>query len=429
MSGVELLIKAGLYGAGLVEISTSVLVDRYNGCLERLGIEPTKLTRFHIDGVGWSPEVAKEKGDNLYLSHGIPNQMAVILTPDQRKRPIYFKFNSFERRMIDTFFERFEAEIADITSTNGIALSIDQGLTELSSLQDLLLIDHVTLRASTNGDLTEQAQHQKQLIERFMEGEAWFDPELRASIVQSAKAVGDLRSRQVEIPEMQFDDLRSFFSVALGGVFVIRTDPGIDDLLVVQEKEALGAGKRIPKNMLWISDPKLVDRLLDTGLLDINFEWFRENPKDLDYKMECLAVDALASTDDGIDFGKLTPILRKKMLVGIRNKMPSTYFELERLKKMLEQKAALPDREDLSRETLLTLIHPSGNLKPWYREVIWQIICRLTQYDPLRLYIADRNRFFAAYETWPASKQAWATNLIKRLYKPHRGGVPEEELS
>jgi hypothetical protein len=215
----------------------------------------------------------------------------------------------------------------------------------------------------------------------------------------------------------------------LGGVFVIRTDPGIDDLLVVQEKEALGAGKRIPKNMLWISDPKLVDRLLDTGLLDINFEWFRENPKDLDYKMECLAVDALASTDDGIDFGKLTPILRKKMLVGIRNKMPSTYFELERLKKMLEQKAALPDREDLSRETLLTLIHPSGNLKPWYREVIWQIICRLTQYDPLRLYIADRNRFFAAYETWPASKQAWATNLIKRLYKPHRGGVPEEELS
>ncbi|MBX4205353.1 MAG: hypothetical protein KW788_04195 [Candidatus Doudnabacteria bacterium] len=424
--GLDLLIKAGLYGAGLIEISTSVLVARYNRCLERLGIEPTKLTRFRIDGAGWSPEVAKEKGSNLYLSHGVPNQMVVILTPDQRRRPIYFKFNSFERRMIDTFFSRFEEQIADITSTNGIALAIDQGLTEVSSPQDLLLIDHVTLRASTDGSLTEQAQNQRQLVERFMnEKEAWFDPTLRASIIESAREVGDLRSRQVEIPEMQFDDLRSFYSVALGGVFVIRTEPGLDDLLIVQEKEALGTSKKVPKNMLWVFDPKLVDRLLESGLLDINFSWFRDNPKELDYKMECLAVDALASPDDGLDFGKLTAGQRKKMLLGIRNKMPSTYFELERLRRVLE-KGTLPDREDLSREMVLTLMHPSGNLKSWYREVIWRIICRLTQYDPLRLYVADRSRFFTTYESWPVSKQVWATDIITRLYKPHRGIVPKE---
>jgi len=424
---MQLLVHAGLHGAGLIEISTPVLVGRYNGCLERLGIEPTKLDRFRIDGVGWSPEVAEEKENASYLCHGVANQMAVILTPDQRRAPIYHPFSSFERRMVDAFFSMFEVEIADITATNGIALTIDQGLTELVSPQDILLIDHVDLHAATDGILGEQARHQAALVDRFMnKKEAWFDPTLRAEIARSAAEVGDLRSRAIEMKEMSFGDLRSFYSIAFGGVFVIRTEPGLEDLLVVQDKDLLPPRTRAVKNMFWVSDPKLVHHLFDLGILTVNFEWFRDNPKDLDYKMECLAIDALASSEEGLDFGKLTAAQRKKMLVGIRNKVPDTYFELERLKRRLAR-GTLPDWQDLSRDALLVLMHPSGALEPWYREVVWRLICNLTQHDPLRLYVADKNTFFTHYQSWPASKRVWAVHTVSRLYRSHRGKAPKSK--
>ena len=410
------LVEAGLYGAGLIEVSTPELVRRYNSCLEQLGIDGTKLERFRIDCVGWSPEVAKEKGSDLYLSHGIPNQLAVILTPDQRKKPIYFPFNSFERRMVDTFFSKFEAEIADITATNAISLEIDQGLSSFETPQDLLLIDHVTLRVSTDGNLMAAANEQKLLVEKFLEEkEAWFDRNLRQAIIQDGVEHGDLRERKIEIPDMLFDDLRSFYSEAFDGVFVIRTDPGIPDLLVFQNKELLG--KRPQKNVFWVQDPKLLDALVEFGILEINFPWFREHPGEINYKLECLAADALCSNDLTLNFSKLTPSQRRRMLLDIKKTMPSTYFELERVRKMLD-KGVYPEMGDLSRGVKLVLFHPSGNLPAWYRTVIWQLLCRITQHDPLRLYIGHKNRFFSLFETWPDSKQAWAVEVLTRLYVP-----------
>lgn len=422
---MERLIKAGLFGAGLIPITTPEMVSRYNSCLEQLGIEGTKLDRFQIDCVGWSPEIAMEKENKLYLSHGLPNQMAVILTPDQSRRPIYVPYNSFERRLVDHFFELFREEIADITTTNAVVLTIDQGLTDYQRIQDLLLIDHVIVRASTSGDLMDAARNQASLVNRFMhEKEAWFDPNLRADVIKSAKQYGDLRQRKLDIKEMVFDDLRSFYSEAFGGLFVIRTQTDMGDLLVVQDKELIAPQpRRGPKNIFWINDPRLVSRLFNEGLLHINFDWFREHIHELDYKLECLAIEALCCNNVEFDSGKVRASTLKKMLMEIRNKVPETYFVIERLKHMI-QRGVYPEIEDLSLDTQYILMHPSGHLPAWYREVVWQLICRLTQYDPLRLYVADKNRFFTYYQSWSESKKAWAGAIVSKRYKPH---VSKEE--
>jgi hypothetical protein len=417
---MERLTKAALYGAGLIEVSTPVMTQRYNRSLEQLGIEGTLLEKFHIDCVGWSPEVAQEKGSNLYLTHGLPNQLAVILTPDQWRRPIYFPLNSFERRMIDSFFQRFEAEIADITSTNAVVLAIDQGISEFTIPQDLLQVDSVVIRASADNNLMESALIQKNLVERFMnEKGAWLDTTLRTHMKESAETVGDLRSRRVVIPESVFSDLRSFYSEALGGVFVIRTEPGQDDILVVHNKELISGGRRAPKNVLWLYDPKLVERLyMYREILDINFDWYRQNLEVLDYKLECLAADVICSADPDINFRKLNKTQRKSKLLSIKSSMPQTYFQLERIRKMLER-GVHPSFDDLPTELQLILLHPHGNLPAWYKSVIWQLICRLTQHDPLCLYSADKNRFFEMYQTWPDSKKDWAVEIIARNYVPH----------
>ena len=60
------LKAANLYRGELIPISGK-LVTRYNQCLTKLGFTKTKLKTFSIDGIGWSPEIAEEKGEIHYL--------------------------------------------------------------------------------------------------------------------------------------------------------------------------------------------------------------------------------------------------------------------------------------------------------------------------------------------------------------------------
>ena len=71
-------------------LTVRLMRKRYNECLTDIGIEPTKLKKFHIDGWGWSPEVAKEKDDRFYLSHGIANPFAIIVSPEQKRLPALY---------------------------------------------------------------------------------------------------------------------------------------------------------------------------------------------------------------------------------------------------------------------------------------------------------------------------------------------------
>ena len=57
---MQKLRDANLYNSDLLRVSGSQ-VQRYNRCLEQLGIKPTTLKTFSIDGMGWSPEIAEKK--------------------------------------------------------------------------------------------------------------------------------------------------------------------------------------------------------------------------------------------------------------------------------------------------------------------------------------------------------------------------------
>ena len=141
------LIDNGLFGAGLILLKTPEMIARYNATLRSLGLEPTALKQFSIDGAGWSPEIAHEQGDNFYLSHGVANQLAIIATPDQENMPIHFPFTSYDRRLMQAYFASFRQEIADLTGSTFIFLDIDQEMVEFESPHDLLLIDNVVIRS------------------------------------------------------------------------------------------------------------------------------------------------------------------------------------------------------------------------------------------------------------------------------------------
>lgn len=181
------LIEAGLFGAGLVPVDTPQLVARYNACLMHLGIEPTSLGTFNIDGVGWSPEIASERNNNRYLCAGEANPMGAIITPLQRNKPIYFPFSSYERDMLYAYFGKFHNAVADITATTFIGLDIDQELTRYETPYDLTLVRYIVVR-SVAGGLFDAATRQRELLTKFEADDlGWFDGKLMEDIIQSGQ--------------------------------------------------------------------------------------------------------------------------------------------------------------------------------------------------------------------------------------------------
>ena len=111
---MQKLKDAKLYKGELVSLNTP-LVNRYNQCLKLIGIAPTALTQISVDGIGWSPEVAEEKGNLYYLNIGEANTNAIIISPEQHRKPVYFPFHSFDKDIMYGIFAAHKKAITDIT--------------------------------------------------------------------------------------------------------------------------------------------------------------------------------------------------------------------------------------------------------------------------------------------------------------------------
>jgi len=143
------LDKAGLRGANLFPVKTKKMIQRYNACLEHLGMEPTSLKSFSIDKVGWSPQIAKEKGDDHYLTHGPSNTVGIILSVEQANASLHYPHYSFEKFLMTRVFQELKVPLMDITTEVGVCLDIDSGFSRFTSPYDLLLAEHYQVKFST----------------------------------------------------------------------------------------------------------------------------------------------------------------------------------------------------------------------------------------------------------------------------------------
>jgi hypothetical protein len=413
---MERLIRDGLFGGGLVAVDTPELVGRYNACLQQLGIEPTGLERFRIDGLGWSPEIAREKANNHYLCAGIANPMGVILSPSQRGKPVYSPFNSYDRRMLDAWFARHHQSVADITATTYLGLDIDQEMTRYQSPRDLLLVRYVVLR-SIAGGLFDAAAEQRALIDRFMADDlAWFDPRLRTELVESARQWGDLRYRRLEISPLRFD-VWSFHTQAFGGVFVLRCLKSGGTLLVVEDPALLGGRPGPGFEEYAVGDPELVRRLREEDVVAIDWEWYRTHPEVFTDKKLSLLADVVCEEQPESSFATLKLAQKRQLGARLAERLPPVYHELERVARRVDA-GDFPAVNDLSRALRLALLRPHDRLDDAERDVVWLLLCRLQPSDVLRLYMSDKDRFFTQYRTWSACKREWAVEVVKTRYLP-----------
>ncbi len=413
---MDKLIKARLFGAGLVAVRTPEMVSRYNQCLVELGIKPTELTEFSVDGMGWSPEIAKEKNDNFYLSHGDINHLVIIVSLDQRYKPIYFPLNSYDRRLINAYFDTFIKQITDITSNVALGLDIDAEITSYDGPADLLSVDYVIVRTVAD-DLSRAAQDQKAIVDEFNSADlGWFDPAVRQGIINSANLHGDLRYRQLEISDWKFDNIDFFHTQAFGGVFVLRNLLDGRKILILEtpsDKKLRLKGV----DVLTFTDKELLPRLESEGLVDTTLDWYLEHPEILEEKRGCLIADVICTNLPDVNYIELNSAQKKGYLRDLKNQLPKVFSELEKLMMQLNRDEA-PEYESLSRDLRLLLLRPNHDLTVEQEEVIGRVIARLQPLSLLSVFTYDKRLFYERYSTWSESKKDWAIAEITRHYRP-----------
>lgn len=412
------LIQSGLFGGQLFHVGTKELVERYNECLDDIGLPRTGLNEFHIDGWGWSPEIADEQKNKEYLSHGSANPYSIIITPDQQRGSLYYPYHSFDWDIHHQVFDKYAKQIADITTDCGLWLSLDQDISAYRSPQDLLMIDVVKVQFKTTKNLITAAREQRELVRTYFDKPAaWADRELRQKISASGKEHGDLRFRNLEVLPFPYTDIRAFYTTAFDGLYVLRDTVVGKPVLVLQNNSSSVSGELQHAHIEFnLNDPSLISFLFSKGLVEHSYAHFKEMPELLDHQIDLLLANASLKLDKPVELIGLTDSKKKGLIHTLQTKglLGEDYFELEEVRRALQRNEQVKaEGEALIRDHL---IHPVKDQNVQVRIIIWQLIANIFGVNELVRYTFNKPDFYHRYKSWPEKYQDW---VVKELQDHH----------
>lgn len=404
------LKQANLYRSELIPVSGK-LVERYNKCLVKLGFTETKLKTFHIDGIGWSPEVAEEKEDNHYLNNGESNPHGIIISPLQKGKPVYLPFHTFDRDLMKYVFKVHGEKIKDITRDCAICLDFDQGIDVFYEPLDVLKYNKVSINFHLIDRLWYIQKEQLELVETFNKANNFIDEDLHQKLLDSANAYGDLRHRDLNLHELQYTT-DSFFTRSFGGVYVLRDF--IKPIVVFEDKTWYKESiKDTNYDVLiyHIEQPELMDKLRDHVIIEYDLEKVIETKRYERIKKFEMA-QYLKKPQHPIKDVLNDPILFKSYLnkldIKARKKVMSVERYLEKLETSNQYKIA-----DIVDVKLFEALHqPHSSLDVKHQDLIWKLLVNISEKDILYWYWYDKEAFYTSFKTWDDSLKEWAVETI-----------------
>ena len=407
---MEKLKAAGLYGGAIVTLSGS-LVQRYNDCLDMLGVAPTTLSRFTVDGMGWSPDIAQEKEDNYYLNIGEANPNAIIISPEQEGKPAYMPFHSFDANVMTAIFAAYRLQIRDITKDAAIVVHLDQAIDAYYEPFDLLRYTSITVTFNLLDDLDKKQQEQQTLINTFEVGNNFIDRNIHKQLLASAKAYGDLRQRKLQLPPLELP-IRSFYTKAFGGIFVLRdfkTNIIIFEQLKIFDKATENTAHDV--DLYHISHHELTAALVNQGIAQFDIKAAAKTPRYKRIKKHRLA-EHLGTTEHPLSEILDSRLLFKKYLNTLDTETQKQLMSVEiyNQRKIVERDLKMEDIVDL--EYTQALLEPNVALEEEHRELIWKLLSKIVPKDPLHLYWYDKEAFYNTYPSWKPDYQEWVISLI-----------------
>jgi len=407
---MQKLKDANLYRSELIPVS-GVLVERYNKCLKTLGFTETKLKSFYIDGVGWSPEVAEEKKDTQYLNHGDANPHGIIISPLQKGKPVYLPFHSFDREMMQHVFKTHGQKINNITRDSAICIDFDQDIDVFYDPLDVLKYDDVSITFRLIDNLEEKQKEQLKLVDKFKTDNNFIDEGIHQQLLDSSKAYGDLRDRDLSLHPLHFST-SSFFTRAFDGVYLLRDF--IKPIIVFESKEIYKEAIKdtIHDVLIYhISQPELIDKLKDHIIIECDLESVVNTPnydRIKKFELSQFLKDTQHPIKDILNDKVLFKSYLNKIDVKARKQVMGVELYLEKLERSNAYKI-----EDVVDHSLYFALHqPHSSLSAEHRDLIHKLLINISPKDVLFLYWYDKEQFYQSYKNWGDSFKDWAIERI-----------------
>ena len=408
---MQKLKAAGLYQSELIPVSGK-LVERYNDCLDTLGFKKTKLTSFSIDGIGWSPEIAEEKGDINYLNHGDANPHGIIISPLQKGKPVYIPYHTFDRNMMKFIFKTYGSKINDITRDSAICLDFDQDIDMYFAPLDVLKYDSISINFRLINDLEKKQQEQLELIEHFKSGNNFIDESIHEQLLKSSKTYGDLRHRDLHLAPLHFKT-DSFYTRAFGGVYVLRDF--ITPIVIFESEEThKEAIKDTMHDVLiyHISQPELMAKLRNHLIIDVDLENIVKTPR---YKRikGFMFYNELKEPEHSIDAILSNKTLFRRYLNTIDFHALKRVNGVEMYLERLERSNAFKIGDLVDNQLYFALHEPHSSLEVKHQDLIWKLLVNVSAKDVLFTYWYDKQEFYQQYQNWDDSFKDWVIDTIK----------------
>lgn len=406
------LKKARLYGSELVPVS-GILVSRYNQALAMIGFAPTALENFSIDGMGWSPEIAEEKKDIFYLSHGPANPFAIIVSPEQMGKPVYFPHHSFDRKLMAEIFRVNEEQIKALTQQNSICIDIDQAIDAYYNPIDLLEYKDVHTAFQVTGGLEQAKKEQEGLVKKFFKGDNYLDVDVHNQLLSSVRRHGDITDIDISLKPIKFS-VSNFYTKAFDGVFVIRTSRK-QTIMIAETKETAEALKKHKHvHSFHVYDEGLLKLLIDLNFLEFNpYKVSQNRVKRLSDSTFVRAVSSAKMEHDIIEILESRP-LYKRYVNSIGKENAEEHIGFSQIVREIETKSFNPN---IKKEYARALCQPHSKLKGGVKDLMWQLLGKVSQWDAFNLYKYDKEEFYKAYTDWKEPQKEWAVECILKHNK------------
>lgn len=400
---------------GMVHIQNPVIVERYNQCLEAIGKSKTSLREFHIDALGWSPEIAEEMGDEEYLSQTVANPYGIIVAVEQEEAPVLMPFHSFDKQLVKHIWETVGRNLASLVSRTGVFFEIDQRITRYRSPEDLRMIDFIEIEPNSVGNIMTGVREQRDLVSKLHEGDNWMNSELRDRIRQNGKEFGDLRFSPIVVPKITFTNVRSFYARAFGGVFIFRDLPKREDSLMILRDSKFYDSDR--KNVLCLEDHESVlTKMVKEGMYDFSLD---ESDIDrLRYLRRTLFAESVYSYDPNYNMVQSTSGSRQAFINCHIGLFPEYFFELEFVINALRSGNVIK-KSQVSDELKRILYKPSitSYENPSLYELLMFLLSELVLVSVQDLLNYNKQLFSKHFASWSEPRRMWALQQLKEHTK------------
>jgi hypothetical protein len=410
------LISSGLMFGGLVPVESPALIERYNRALKSLVKKETKLKDFHIDLSGFSPEIADELDDPLYLNPKGANRKFILLSTDQKDAPLLNQKFSTHRDILSRFIAANETALFALTARDAVAGELEDTVYDVTTPDKLFEMTRVTVIADTTGSHIAEAGKLKTLIDRFRsEEDGWYDDVLIAEMIETARKTGDVVRNPVTLSATTYDQ-RDFWTSHFGGIYVFQSveHPAA---ITVEPAETLGG---MPVRYVFdLLDRNQIAKFLElNGLVEpIVVARGADAAAILRQKMDFILVDAAAAL--GLDVTGADRRALRNVASTLGERLPPEFQGLLALLRYVEAGGPWPRITSAHPSYFYTLRAAAGP----HRDLVNMLLSELSPLDVRQLFICHKELFYRLYSGWSDPKKAYVVDFLVREYQVDRQGV------